>query len=60
MARKINALAKYRLDKILSELEELQAEVKLSKIDDYNLKTAAAAVRAILIGAVSIGKNRKT
>lgn len=48
MAKKINILARYRLEKIVSELKEIQEDSKLNKIDTWNLGQAIGTIEQIL------------
>ncbi len=49
MARqRINALAKYRLERVLSELKSIQAESKFKKLDTWNLEQATEMIGQVV------------
>ena len=49
MAKRINILTRYRLERVIGELKEIRKDTKLNKIDDWNLTNIVESLEQILV-----------
>ena len=48
MAKRLNALIKYRLEKVAAELEDIRQSHSFNKVDDWDLEQAGQMVGDVL------------